>query len=193
MICRWWLLRAVAFWECIVVTKLPALSETGKSQRTSSEFSKLLFNTAMSAFPQYCSSKLYQTLEYACPSLQMYQKIQKLSHAGCKNLTERRKRSLSSTKMLPFLIAVWKLISCFSGSNCVQSLINFLHPFVFMMHLPSAIRSCRWKMFEGTTSDDDLVSFDLCNFRTKRKRTINQAEFTERKKPRSEQITAAWP
>ena len=50
-ICCWCSGQAVAFWECIVVTKLPALSESGKSksQRTFPEFPKLLFNIAVAS------------------------------------------------------------------------------------------------------------------------------------------------
>lgn len=58
----WWFGKALAFWECIVVTKLPALGERGKSQRTFSEFSNTTFqhyNVRVQQM-QYGSSNFYQ-------------------------------------------------------------------------------------------------------------------------------------
>ena len=100
-----------------------------------------------------------------------------VSLAGSKKLTQSQwwKRSVSSRKMPPLIIAVSKLISVFSGSNWVQSLIiNFLHLFVFMMHLLSAIRSFSkeqhlmtiFQAFICTTSEQNLRQETTLQIRT---------------------------
>ena len=122
--------------------------------------------------------KTIKFLEYACPSSKSITSYTKaVSLAGSKKLTQSQwwKRSVSSRKMPPLIIAVSKLISVFSGSNWVQSLIiNFLHLFVFMMHLLSAIRSFSkeqhlmtiFQAFICTTSEQNLRQETTLQIRT---------------------------